>query len=105
VSDSFEARMVDSVVVKGKTQPMVIYELLSLKGAVTEADQYCIQNSNRAMELFLEGRWIEAELAFKEVLLQKPNDVVSIKMLQRIGDLQNQVEVDTTKVHLFLREK
>jgi adenylate cyclase len=69
VKNLFLARFIDAVVVKGKTNGIRIYELLS---ELSEADQQTIArvyDFNKAMELYTQRKWQEALEIFNSLKL------------------------------------
>ncbi len=60
VKNSVLARFIDMVIVKGKTQGVRIYELISLLSEAGEAERKRVEDYNRAMELYITQKWTEA---------------------------------------------
>jgi len=75
VSDHFVLRKLDSIIVKGKTEAITIYELLGLKN---EADQVrdvdFAELSNRAMDHYYNRAWIKAANDFARAHKIRPED-------------------------------
>lgn len=72
VQDEFVARKLDRVAVKGKTRGLLIYELISARGEDDQAQTEFLQTYDRAMELYLNRSWAEAEQAFAESRKMSP---------------------------------
>jgi adenylate cyclase len=82
VTDQFVARELDRIRVKGKKQPVKIYELLA---PVSESVQYAefVSAFDAAMSLYREQRWREAAGHFAELLARYPEDGPTQIFLQR----------------------
>ncbi len=65
VKSSVLARFVDVVIVKGRTQGVRIYELISLLQDAGETEIKRVENYNNAMELYIGKKWPEALKIFK----------------------------------------
>jgi adenylate cyclase len=83
VRDAFEARELDWIRVKGKAQPVAIYELLSEAGALPDAagstrDQYA-----EGLARYRERKWNEAAARFRAALEIDPQDGPSRTLLER----------------------
>lgn len=74
LSDEFTYRLVDIVVVKGKTQPVPVYELVATKGNITAKDAEFLNLFNVALNFYLQRDWARAKLRFSKLLLVKPQD-------------------------------
>ncbi len=75
---TYRSRLVDNVVVKGKTKPVGVYEILDYHTEtsfpnMTEA----LSKFRDAMEGYQAARWKEAKKAFDEVLKLNPSDKCS----------------------------
>jgi len=82
VSDQFVAREVDRIRVKGKKQPVVIYELLA---SISERKGYAdlLAKFNQALTTYRSQNWPEAAGQFSELLTKYPNDGPSQVLLNR----------------------
>ena len=82
VSDQFVAREVDRIRVKGKKQPVVIYELLA---PISQRDAYAalLTQYNAALDVYRTHKWIEATEKFGELLAVYPDDGPTQVLLQR----------------------
>lgn len=70
----FLVRELGLIAVKGKTQPVRIYELLSREGEAPETLLALIGSYEKAMELFYRQEWQKAEELFESVLQKQPGD-------------------------------
>jgi len=72
--DEFTYRLLDIVVVKGKTEPVPIYELVSRKGDVTGSDSEFLEMFGKAVNSYLEKDWEKALFRFEKLLGLRPDD-------------------------------
>jgi len=82
VAHQFVAREVDRIRVKGKKQPVVIYELLA---PISERDAYAplLAQYNAALDVYRGQNWQEATGKFGELLAVYPDDGPTQVLLQR----------------------
>ncbi len=85
VKDHFEARAIDSVVVKGKTKALVIYELVAEKNNISAAEKKYLQDFNLAFSLLNENKIEAAQSAFQMLALARPKDTPTQLALERIA--------------------
>jgi adenylate cyclase len=95
LKSTYYTREVDLVIVKGKTQPVAIYEVMDY-----HSDESYPQLSD-ALRQFRSGladyrhrRWKEAITAFEEVLSINPNDKTAKLYLERTRHMQDQPPPD-----------
>ncbi|MRR18191.1 MAG: CHASE2 domain-containing protein [Deltaproteobacteria bacterium] len=87
VKDLMCCRELDGVRVKGKVQPVKIYELLGQKK--DEPDFKALLDAfARSLALYREGRWDEAIAAFGQVLVIRPGDFASMMYVERCRNLK-----------------
>jgi adenylate cyclase len=60
VRDDFEARQVDKIQVVGKSEPVVVYELMAKKGELSADVQAMVALYNQGLALFYNQQWDEA---------------------------------------------
>ena len=82
-----EVMELDRIVVKGKTEPVEIYELLSLQGQLTPDMQLRRQRFNQAVAAYRAQDWIAASAIFSE-LIEKFNDSAAVMFIARINLLK-----------------
>src|SRR5262249_3612817 len=81
---TYRTREVDSVVVKGKTEPVRIYEVLDWHTDETFPEMVEVLNQFRnGIELYRAGQWDKALRAFQEALRHHPGDKTSQQYVQR----------------------
>jgi adenylate cyclase len=68
IKDKFETRKLDIVKVKGREKPILIYELLSQKGGLSEKHREFVKLYERGFELYLNKKWREAIRSFQAAL-------------------------------------
>ena len=81
--DSFEARLVDWVVVKGREGSIPIYELLSRAGQLDPALREVCDRYGQGLSLYRARRFPEAKACFRQCLETRPDDGPSHVMLAR----------------------
>ncbi len=64
--DGFEWRDLDYVVVKGKNEPVQVYELISEKGKLPEGYEELLSTYHNALKLYRNQKWEEALQAFQD---------------------------------------
>jgi adenylate cyclase len=89
VKDDMCCRELDWVRVKGKKQPVRIYELLAEKKDENNWNDL-ITAFAAALALYREARWDEAIAAFQKVLVIRPEDEVSKIYVERCKNLKEQ---------------
>ncbi len=88
VQDEFLCRELDLVRVKGRHQPVAIYELL---GEITAQAQYpWLAPFAAGLAAYRQGQWNKAAARFQEVLIQRPGDPPTLCFLQRLAAYQQQ---------------
>ncbi|NCY21056.1 adenylate/guanylate cyclase domain-containing protein [bacterium] len=86
-SQIVETREVDSIAVKGKTDPVQVYELLSLQGKLSpEMDKRRIRFAE-GLEAYRKQAWPAAEMIFQE-LVEKYADAPARAFLERVKILR-----------------
>jgi adenylate cyclase len=80
-------REVDRVAVKGKAQPVRVYELLGLRGETTTELERLARDYGAALELFRARRWDDAARALEALLAAVPGDGPSQALLERCREL------------------
>jgi adenylate cyclase len=86
---TYRMREVDRVVVRGKTQPVGIHEVLDYHTDETFPNIMGVLNSFRdGLSLYRDRRWDDAAEAFRHALQLNPNDLVSKRYLDRCRQLK-----------------
>jgi class 3 adenylate cyclase len=75
--DDFAMRMLDYVLVKGKLEPVGIYELVAEKGDVTERDLDFIKYFNHCFDLYRARQWDEAIRRLNKLIERRPDDLMT----------------------------
>lgn len=84
--NAVEARLLDKIVVKGKTLPINIYELLAKKGELKYAKAEVVKEYEQALKLMWERQWDLAVEGFSKILELDAHDVPSAIMLARVKE-------------------
>ncbi len=79
-------RELDLIRVKGRTKPVIVYELL---GPIESFDQYhdLIARFERGLRAYRTGRWEEALAVFEETASEHPNDYATHLYTERCHEL------------------
>ncbi len=83
-------RRLDRVKVKGKNEPVTIYEPVGLSGAVTDEVVAEVRQSDAALEQYFAGNWDQARAAFMALRAAMPQCKFYSLYLERIDALQSQ---------------
>jgi adenylate cyclase len=82
-ADSIEARLIDFVAVKGKTEPVRIYELIGEKGDISPRQKELLKLFSRAIDTYLAGEWRDALRLFLDLRERDPDDAVTVLYIER----------------------
>ena len=74
VKDQVLCREIDSVTVKGRTEPVKIYEPVTEKEELTPEQGELVSQFSSGLKLFNMRKWAEAKKVFAEVLRKWPQD-------------------------------
>ena len=81
---TYRSREVDRVVVKGKTQPVGIFEILEYHSDETFPNLMAVLNAFKfGLKCYREAKWDEALKAFGEALAMNPEDYASRMYVER----------------------
>ena len=72
--DDFAYRLLDVVLVQGKTEPVPIYELVADKGDITSLDAEFLHLFSRGVTAYQSRQWDVAKAKFSKLLEGKPGD-------------------------------
>ena len=72
--DAFEYRFLDLVAVKGRAEPLQVYELLGPAGAIPPDRREALARYDRGVALYRNRRWAEAAALFEELAAAAPDD-------------------------------
>jgi adenylate cyclase len=87
VKDSFFCRELDSVRVKGKIQPVKIYELMGEKKDSEQWDGF-VSVFEEGLKQYKQGHWDDAIAQFQKVLEVRPGDYTSTVYIERCENLK-----------------
>ncbi|MGA2976097.1 MAG: adenylate/guanylate cyclase domain-containing protein [Spirochaetia bacterium] len=103
VGDAVAARELDCIRVKGKSQPVSIYELATLSGELPAEKGRIFDAYAEALSLYRHRRWDQAMEAFQEIVSRDGNDGPSKTMCGRSSYyLQNPPPDDWDGVYTML---
>ena len=81
---TYRTREIDKVIVKGKTQPVSIFEVLDYHNKDTFPNMIeVLGNFNSGVEYYKDARWDNAKKLFKEGLKGNPEDICSKMYVER----------------------
>lgn len=80
---SFTFRKLDRVAVKGKTEPMRIYEVLGFASNVSDADKQFAGTYEEALDAYFERNFEKARKLCRNLIKQKPGDASTKQLLER----------------------
>ena len=89
VQEKITCRFLDFLAVKGKKEPVKVYELVSEKGNEPENWSELVGMYDEAIRLHLEREWDKAIGLFDEILEKFPNDGPSITYKARCEEYKN----------------
>lgn len=90
VKEEILGRELDLVRVKGKEQPVRIYELLALFSAATPAQRELAQEFQAALVEYHNRQWLKAEAIWKDILQKFPADEPSKLYIERCQVLRKE---------------
>jgi adenylate cyclase len=64
--DQVEARLIDEIAVVGKSEPVKVYELVAMKGDLTDQEKALFEHFAKGFELYRNMQWDEALATFEE---------------------------------------
>jgi len=83
VVDVFVLRQLDRVAVKGRTAPCGVYELIGVRGEVSDDRMSKIEAYELALKAYYAGDFAQALAAFEAVLSVEPGDRAAALLVQR----------------------
>ena len=99
--DTLLFRPLDRVLLKGKRRPVLVYEVVGVRDQVDDDTLAWVSSHTRALEVYFDGRFEEARVAFSKVLERRPDDGPATLMSQRCGAyLMNPPPPDWDGVHV-----
>ena len=82
---TYKTREIDKVVVKGKTEPVGVYEVLDYHTPESFPNMVdALGIFNQGFELYKQGSWDKAIKQFKGVLKANPNDICAQMYIERV---------------------
>jgi adenylate cyclase len=84
--DAIITRPVDNVSVKGRSEGILVHELLAMAGDADDEIRRLAQHTNEAFTAYLRGDFQEARERYQTLLVFRPNDAVAALMSKRCGE-------------------
>ena len=88
-SGAFDVRELDVIRVKGKENPVRIYQLLGRCGEIGPDTKKAVERFHQGLRLYRERRWMHSLELFRETLGLLPGDMPSSLYVQRCLDYQD----------------
>lgn len=88
LGDEFLLRKLDKVAVKGKKEPIMIYQVMSLKTSASEPDTKLAQQFEHALAAYFDQKFAEAKTQCEEILKTWPDDGATKSLLARCTTYQ-----------------
>ncbi len=105
ISKDFALRLLDFVVVSGKTKPATIFELVAEKGDVRSIDLEYLKGFNECFEQYKNRNWDGALSALEDLLQVKPNDKAALLLKKRCEGFKITPPPEKWRGEFVLREK
>ncbi len=100
-----DARLLDRIIVKGKTEPIQIYELLERKGQTPDLMLQVVELYQRGLELHWQRNWEEAIGTWRKALELRPDDGPCLALIERVRGYQLQPPGDQWKGEYVRKSK
>jgi class 3 adenylate cyclase/CHASE2 domain-containing sensor protein len=88
VKEHLVFRLLDRIIVEGKTKPIAIYELIGKREEVSEIQLESINLFEEGLKLYWKRDWAEAKKTFRAVLKRLPEDVPSQTFISRVQEYE-----------------
>ncbi|MFN0074606.1 MAG: CHASE2 domain-containing protein [Chloroflexota bacterium] len=83
IGESYVTRYLDLVIVKGRSTPVAVYELMGRVGEVPDSRLQMLAAYNQATQLYQTRDWLGAAARFQELLRSAPDDGPAALYLER----------------------
>ena len=83
--DAIEARLLDKIVVKGKSVPIKIYELVGKKGEITQAQEKIISFYDDGLRYYWDRKWENSKDCLDKALKLSVTDGPSLELMRRVN--------------------
>jgi class 3 adenylate cyclase/CHASE2 domain-containing sensor protein len=90
--DKLFFRRIDRVRLKGKNEPIDLYQLMGTLQSTTEEGKILVNNWHEALDYYRNQNWTEAEARIRKVMEKLPNDGPAKTYLERIQKLREKPE-------------
>jgi class 3 adenylate cyclase/CHASE2 domain-containing sensor protein len=82
--NDIEARLLDKIIVKGKTVPIQVYELVAKKGEISDDQRRALELYDLGLKIHWKRSFREAIDYFQQVVTIIPDDGPSLTMIERV---------------------
>ncbi len=93
--DAIEARLLDKLLVKGKTKPILIYELMARRGDLPGDRKQIAEIYEEALRIHWERNWDKAESLIQKALELDPEDTPCAKLRDRVNVYRSDPPADS----------
>ncbi|HSF10695.1 MAG TPA: adenylate/guanylate cyclase domain-containing protein, partial [Nitrospirales bacterium] len=80
---AFEYRELDLVALKGRDEPLVVYEVVGLAGQLNHDQAQVLERYRCGLDLYRSRRWSEAQAVFRDIQVKAPDDGPTALYLHR----------------------
>lgn len=105
LTDSFVARELGVITVKGKTKPLTIFEILGQKDNINFEKISLVEKYNEGYSLYKEQKWNDAKEIFKSILNDFPEDGPSKFYLRKIEEFLSGKQLTEDWIIVKMEEK
>ena len=83
IHDKIASRLLDSVIVKGKTEAIKIYEPVAMLDTITDEQEFLISKTDQGFEYYQSESWDLAIQTYQDILERFPDDGISQIIIDR----------------------
>ncbi len=105
LGDQFVTRLLGQIVVKGKNEPLRVFEVFGEVSEISDQRRQWASNFDRAMELYFGQRFQEAESIFENCVREAEGDYASTYYRKRCQELQHAPPPSDWQGHYVMTSK
>ena len=100
VKDEFEFRLLDKITVKGKTQPIYIYELLAEKDRLDQNVLKVYRGYEKGLRYYFDGDW-DSCIKYMSAVVRRLDDKAAEVIKERAQEFKENPPADWKGVYAF----